>query len=63
MATIYDAEAVSVAQAGGGSAADLKQFRNRLFKQAAGLEEALAVLPWSNRRFSGAVAGRGADVA
>ena len=46
MATIYDAEAVeALRKQAAVQPQTLKQFRNRLFKQAAGLEEALAVLP------------------
>ena len=46
MATIYDAEAVeALRKQAAVQPQTLKQFRNRLFKQSAGLEEGLAVLP------------------
>ena len=46
MATIYDAEAIeALRKQAAVQPQTLKQFRNRLFKQAAGLEEAMAVLP------------------
>ena len=46
MATIYDAEAVeALRKRAAVQPQTLKRFRNVLFKQAAGLEEALAVLP------------------
>ena len=45
MATIYDAEAVeALRKQAAVQPQKLKQFRNRLFKQSAGLEEGLAVL-------------------
>ena len=46
MVTIYDAEAVeALRKQAAVQPQKLKQFRNRLFKQAEGLEEALAVFP------------------